>query len=500
MEQSTTPPEEQKKEANSAKDEIISWTTDVFEFKTTFCLNTLSSEQEKASFTSVVSQILLDDPKELRKKDTAKMGFTAYFADSANRHEENQRRPVAFCYNGGPGSASLWLHLGAFGPYRATNLDFSSVDLGKYSTLVENQWTLLNYCDLVFIDPIGTGFSQAKSQEAEQAFFSDKADAKSIAQFIERFLSKYKLWDRDVYLVGESYGGYRSALVAQELLDDKGIYPKGMLLIAPFLSLAANEELPEHVVARTGFFTAFATTAWFHKRSSLNSSCKTAEEAYLQASEFFKSEILLPLFNESLACMPKPLIAKMAGVMGIPADILSEFGDGFSTLHFSQHLFPGLAKYPGRLDSRYTLSHQLEYFPCYQDPAISVLDVRLTQLTNAFLRRTLQATTPIAYCHSGNFGAKWHYEQVGGSAMAALSSVMKKNPHMKIYSAAGYYDLAVPAAGIDYDFKHLNISRELEMNIKREKFEAGHMMYVEVDNLASILEGAASHFLWKKSK
>ncbi len=451
----------------------------------------ITCKGRQIKYEATVSQILLDSPKDEKVKNCAKMGYTAYL----EKNQELRNKPLMFCYNGGPGSASLWLHLGALGPYRIDNLDKTSVANKTSSNLIVNEHTLLDEFDLVFVDPIGTGFSTTKDKESESHFYADMADAHSFAQFIHRFLDQGNHWSRSIYLCGESYGGYRSAFLCKNLIADYGIFPRGLFLVAPYLFYGSIEEIPEHVVARANFMCSFAVTAWYHSRSSLNKSADSAEEAYSQAKEFFFGSYLQKIALMRFSRCSKQVQETTAKMIGISLDVLLEEDDAFNVRSFSKHLLRNETRYPGRLDSRFTMSFPVEYVPKYRDPSLTVLECRMTQLTNCYFRNSLKVTESEPYKHFGkSIASHWKSENFSNSSESALSESLKENPEMKIYATSGYYDLAVSTAGVSFDLDHLQVPEECRKNIVHERFEAGHMMYVEAAILGEMVESAKNHF------
>ncbi|MBP6218709.1 MAG: hypothetical protein KA436_08995 [Oligoflexales bacterium] len=418
-------------------------------------------------YQAICGEILVDSPSgDIDKKESGKVFYTAYFSD--------QIRPVIFFFNGGPGAASVWLHLGAFGPKRVDGLDVDS----HQHALVENQETLLNVADLVFVDPIGTGFSSCREGLIKE-FCGEKTDASYLSQFIIKFMSSYKIWDRPIYLCGESYGGYRSALINYELITKYGLHTKGMILVAPFLSGISTEESAPNIIAEAHFLCGYIVSAWYHGRSSLSKLGQDEQSIYQKAKQFAYQEYLPARLKSPLYQLDSELLEHLANMSGIDLSTLKKEGLNIQT--FCAHLFPGEHRYPGRIDSRYTLQQPVSFSPIYLDPSTVLLSQKLSPATNTYLRQELGWESADSYVMlSKQISEIWQYEEpFYSSAFEALRAGLKLSPRMSIYTAAGYYDLAVPLASVEYDLLQLADTAELAQRLRLEHFAAGHMMYVQ---------------------
>jgi carboxypeptidase C (cathepsin A) len=451
---------------------------------------------EKFEYHAVVSQILLDADCG-KKPKSAKMGFTSFSKIHSVSHAEadslRQKRPLVFLFNGGPGSASFWLNVGAFGPFRVSGLDVSDdpVDM----SLIENEHSLLPHADLVFIDPIGTGFSEVMNDEIEKYFLDEVSDAQSVAEFIAQYLGRHDGWARPIVIAGESYGGYRASLATERLIDQFGIYPSGLLFVAPFLSGVSIEEVPENAIARMNFFKTFAVTAWYHKKSSLNVHCKTVEQAYEAAHQIVFKDLLTDFVTLNLKDWTMESLQKISVAIGIAPEVLKREGNAFYTHQFSKELLNPLQQYVGRLDSRYVLASQLDFSKGYSDPSLHILNRKIVTQTNALYFGKLQVKYSHRYKHSSETVSKqWIYKNsFFASAFSAVKLCLEKNPQMRIYAATGYYDLAVPAATVDYDFSHLGFSSD--SRVKHVKYPAGHMVYVHEETLKKLSEDVRAFLL-----
>lgn len=429
-----------------------------------------SSKIWSLNFKTICGEVSVDSPENEAKKEIAKVFYTAYLAD-----EKTNRRPLIFFFNGGPGASSIWLHVGAFGPKRIDNLDVKAAQ----SSLIDNKETLLSEADLVFVDPIGTGFSSYK-EETLKEFCTEQADAKYLAQFISKFLSQYKLWTRPLYLCGESYGGYRVSLLSHLLISKYNIGLNGIILIAPFLSGVSCEEANPNLIAEAHFLTSYIMSAWYHSRSSLNSTKLNEAAVYQRAKTFSYQDYLPARLQNPLPRLSPALLKSISELTGIAELTLKK--EGLDVFIFSNHLFPGEKRYPGRLDARYTLSYPLSASPAsYIDPSHIILSEKMIRIMNAYLVHDQGWEGSQTYLGiSSKVSVAWRFEEpFFNSAFSALGAALKLQPKMQVYAAAGYYDLAVPAAAIEFDLQQMMESEDIKKRIHVESFSAGHMMYVQ---------------------
>lgn len=423
---------------------------------------------------TVCGEILVDSPaKENPKLKVGKVFYTAYFSLT------EQERPLIFLFNGGPGSSSVWLHFGAFGPQRVNHLDVATK---LTSSLVENTESLFNVADLIFVDPIGTGFSSCAEGELKN-FCTEYADSVYLSQFITSFLSQHKAWGRRIFLCGESYGGYRVSLIAQHLTKKESLHPAGLILIAPFISGVAIDDVAPNILGEAHYLIGFILAAWYHKRSSLNQTCKNEIEVYQIACDFAYHEYLPSRLAKTLPFLEKNLHEKLSQFTGISTEFFCKYNLNVAT--FSEYLFPKEKCFPGRIDSRYVLEHPLVMNHVeYIDPSHVVFSQRLNTFTQDyyFAKICWEGNKPYILM-SDEVSKNWRYEEpFYSSAFQALQTVLKLSPDLKIYAAAGYYDLAVPAATVEFDLKQLPETKDMEKRIQLEFFQAGHMMYVHEES------------------
>jgi carboxypeptidase C (cathepsin A) len=433
-----------------------------------------------------------NDPNEAPA--TARMFYVAYFKkDAVASH-----RPVMFLYNGGPGSATMWLHLGTFGPRRVVVPDTKHQAAAPY-TVVENQYSLLDVCDLVFIDAPGTGLSRTFGKEKAKAFYGIDADAHAFARFIHRFLSKYDRWNSPKYLFGESYGTPRSAVLAADLGN---VDLNGIVLLSQILSFDNSVDDPR---SNPGVDQAYAlalptyaaTAAYFHK---LPTQPPALKPFLAEVEKYALGDYMAALLKGSeLSDEEKRVVAeKLHGYTGLSVEYLMRSDLRVVGGDFSKELKLDEATTIGRLDTRFQgpdlnpLSEGAEY-----DPQSEGISSAWTAAINEYLHRDLKYGLESTYWSSGGSGGDFTWDlrhhapegppandvETGANVMPDLAFRMKLNPKMKVMLAGGYYDLATPFFEGIYEMHHLQIPKALQSNISYHYYEAGHMIYVNEEIL-----------------
>ena len=425
---------------------------------------------------------------------TARMFYVAYFKkDAVASH-----RPLMFLYNGGPGSATMWLHLGTFGPRRVVVPDTKHQAAAPY-TMVENQYSLLDTCDLVFIDAPGTGFSRTFGKDKAKAFYGIDADGHAFARFIRRFLSKYDRWNSPKYLFGESYGTPRSAVLAADLGN---VDLNGIVLLSQILSFDNSVDDPRwnpgvDQAYALGLPTYAATAYYYHKLPTQPPALKPFLE---EVQKYALGDYMAALLKGSeISDDEKRAVAeKLHGYTGLPVDYLMRSDLRVVGGDFSKTLKLEDDTTIGRLDTRFQgpnlnpLSEGAEY-----DPQSEAISSAWTAAINEYLHKDLKYGQESTYWDSAEGGGDFTWEmrhhapggppaedtESGPNVMPDLAFRMKLNPKMKIMLAGGYYDLATPYFEGIYEMHHLQIPKNLQSNISYHYYEAGHMIYVNEDIL-----------------
>jgi len=426
----------------------------------------------------------------------ASMFYAAYFMKGT----PIDTRPVTFLYNGGPGSSTVWLHMGAFGPKRVVTSDNTHTPAAPYQ-VVNNDSSLLDVSDLVFIDAPGTGFSRIAGKDKEKAFYGVDPDVHAFAEFIRAFLSRYGRWNSPKYLFGESYGTPRSAALANVLQSDYSIDLNGVILLSQILNFALNVDGPEsnpgvdlpYVVA----LPTYAATAWYHHRlpkkvSDLQSLLKEAEQFAMgpYATALTKGSSLAPADRQEIA-------QQLHEYTGLPVTYILKANLRVSGGEFEKNLQGDADLDTGRLDSRFTgpsmdpLSKDAEY-----DPQAAAISSAYVSAFNDYVRRELNYGQYQTYKPSTGVFKYWDFKHRqpnqsfafpgATNVMPDLAAAMKRNPNLQILVTGGYYDIATPFFQGWYEMQHLPIPDTLQANIQYRYYESGHMVYAHEPSLKKL--------------
>jgi carboxypeptidase C (cathepsin A) len=444
-----------------------------------------------------------DAGEEANPKAEASMFYVAYFRKGAPSAD----RPITFLYNGGPGSSTVWLHMGAFGPKRVLTKDDSHTPAAPYS-LVDNAYSLLDASDLVFIDAPGTGFSRIAGKDKEKAFWGIDQDAYAFEEFIKGFLSKYGRWNSPKYLFGESYGTPRTAVLVNALQSADSIDINGVILLSQVLNFDLGLDAPQfnpgtdvpYVVA----LPTYAATAWYHNR--LPGQRPQSLEAFLkEVEQFADTDYTLALqAGSSLDAARRQATAdRIAQYTGIPAAYVLKSDLRINGGQFQKMLQDAEGLTTGRLDSRFSgpaldpLSKEAEY-----DPQASAISSAYVAAFNDYVRRELNFGFGKAYKPGIDVGKDWdQLHQPPGApyplpglvnVMPDLASAMKQNPNLKVMVNGGYYDMATPFYAGWYEMHHMPIPPALQSNIEYHYYQSGHMVYAHESSLKEMHDNVAS--------
>jgi carboxypeptidase C (cathepsin A) len=420
----------------------------------------------------------------------AKMFFIAYTLDGAPAN-----RPLMFSFNGGPGSASVWLHLGALGPRRVKMLDSGLMPPPPYE-MEDNEQTWLTETDLVFIDPVGTGYSRATKPEFAAKFFGVNGDIESVGEFIRMYLGHYERWSAPLFLVGESYGTTRAAGLSNHLFE-RGVGLNGILLISTVLNFqtirfAANNDFPLVLI-----LPSYATTAWYHKRLSPQMQSKSVEQIAREAEDFAMNEYMPALMriDRLSASERQNLLDKFSQLTGLSKTFIEQNNFRVELGEFNKELLRDKRRTTGRLDSRFTgIDRDAASDNPDTDPSMSAIRPPYTAAFNDYVRRDLGFKSDLEYyILGGGVNSPWNWNVSNGYADTSmpLKDAMSKNPYMKIFMANGYYDMATPFFAAEYTISAMNLEPQLRQNITFAYYEAGHMMYIEKTSLRKLKEDAA---------
>jgi len=405
--------------------------------------------------------------------------FVAY--TKSGDHEPGHR-PLMFSFNGGPGSSSVWLHLGVVGPKRV-KLEADGDMPSPPFELIDNPQTWLEHADLVFIDPVGTGYSRPAKKDGGKAYWSLEGDLTSIGEFIRLYLTRYQRWASPLYLVGESYGTTRAAGLAGKLVD-QGIAFNGILLVSSILNFGTARFTKGNDLPYQLFLPTYTATAFHHGKLPWASSLA---DALSEAEAFTSNEYVLALAKGDRLTDDERagIVAKLADLTGLSEEYIDSTELRIQIHRFCKELLRREKRTVGRLDSRFK---GIDEFAATEnpehDPSMSIILPPFTATINDYLRRTLGWETDVPYhvFNPGELWKNWTYGENGQGypdTSESLRNALSKNPHMKVFVASGYFDLATPYFATEHTLSHLGLDPSLKGNIQTEYYEAGHMMYID---------------------
>lgn len=406
----------------------------------------------------------------------ASIFFVAYSLETP----DSTTRPITFNFNGGPGSSSIWLHLGAFGP-RKVLVDEEGFPTRPYR-LVDNPYTLLDQTDLVFVDPVSTGYSRAVTGEDPKEFHGVSADMEYLAEFIRLFLTRFQRWDSPRFISGESYGATRAAYLSNYLQQEHGIYLDGVILISAALNFQTIRFDPGNELPYLLFLPAYTATAWYHGK--LDSEFDSLEEALESAEEFVGSDYQAALMkgNQFSVEDRKRIAQQMSRLIGIPADYIERSNLRLTNTRFIGEVLANEAKLVGRLDGRFTGVDLDPIAEGYQtDPSYSAIQGPFTETFNHYIRSELGFESDLPYEVLTDRVYPWDYDTAENRYLNVgedLRRAIQQNPELKVLVASGYYDLATPYFATDYTFSHLGMPQELDDSVTIRYYESGHMIYL----------------------
>ncbi len=412
----------------------------------------------------------------------ALFGFTHY-----KKSNSNEKRPIVFAFNGGPLSASFWLHFGVLGPKRIDTNDPSYTRPAPYK-VVNNEFSILDKADLVMIDPVGVGFSKPIGEAEWKDFWGVDQDIRSIGLFIEQFLIKTGKMNAPKYLLGESYGTFRNAGLVK-YLQDKGIAMNGVIMVSAVFELQHLLFGPGDDISYLIHFPSYAATAWYH---NMVKNKGESLESFLRDVRIFTENEYAPalLKGDQLSPSEKETIAqKLADFSGVTKDYWIKADLRVTNSEYFQELLRDKKLTVGRLDSRYTgVNEDPLSQSAFTDPQSDAISSPYISAFKNYLYNDLNVRKDLSYTTTAGSrkGFKWDWNhngnviwnaQVAVSTLPDMTSAMKRNPDLKILILNGYYDLATVFYGVEYSINHMGLDAELKKNIIMKYYEAGHMMY-----------------------
>jgi len=425
------------------------------------------------------------------KSDTGEVEARIFFmAYALERTGGPETRPLMFSFNGGPGSSSVWLHLGALGPKRVKMRADGAMPQPPYR-LVDNDQTWLDDTDLVFIDPVGTGYSRPAKPELGKKYWGVQGDIESVGEFIRLYLTRYERWASPLFLVGESYGTTRAAGLSGYLVE-KGIAFNGIILVSSILNFqtarfSIGNDLPYPL-----FLPTYAATAWYHKKLPADLQTKPLAEFLREVEAFAAADYpnALSKGDRMSAADRQEVVKRLARYTGLSEAYVDEADLRIEIQRFCKELLRREGRSVGRLDTRFRGSdgNGVAERPEF-DPSMAAIRPPYTATFNDYVRRSLGYKTDAVYhILGGGIGTPWDFGSANGFAdtSEALRSAFSKNPDMRLYVASGFYDLATPYFATQYTLAHMGLDPDQRARVSTGQYEAGHMMYIHEGELARL--------------
>lgn len=445
--------------------------------------HTITINGQQIHYTATTGTFLLRNGE---NKPIALFGFTAYTKDGVT---DPSTRPITFAYNGGPGSSSIWLHMGALGPKRVVLNDPHANPPAPYK-LEDNPYSILDVTDLVMVDPVGTGFSRAVGHAKGSDFWGVDQDIKSVSEFIYQYIRANNRWNSPKFLFGESYGTTRSAGVADYLYEQLGIQVNGVIFLSTVWNFETLAFAPGNDLPYILYLPTYAAVAWYH--NALPSKPSNLPAFLEKVRKFARDEYANALFKGSSIDSSEyaDVLGKLHEYTGISESYWKKANLRVSEPEFTDELLRGRGETVGRLDSRYTgpTSNLLSQYSNYDPQSSSISPVFISDFMY-YLHHDLKFPTDMTY-HVGAYGEKgfkWDWKQAGRrefgfrdpNVSPNLADVMAKDPYLNILMLNGYFDLATPFYATEYTVDHLgNNIPNLKERVHFKYFKSGHMVYV----------------------
>ena len=459
---------------------------------------------KKLEYTVTAGTIVLKEETSDREKEAegekpkAQVFFTAYTLDGV---ADKSSRPVTFSFNGGPGSSSVWLHLGLLGPRRVEMGDAGSLLPPPYH-LVDNEYSLLDMTDLVFIDPVSTGYSRPVEGQKAKEYHGFKKDIESVGDFIRLYATRYQRWTSPKFLAGESYGTTRAAGLSGYLQERHGLYLNGIILVSAILDFGTADFFPGHDLPYILFLPTYTATAWYHgkinRRKPLGSLLKEVEK-------FALGEYTLALLKGSDLTRTErdQIISKLSSYTGLSEDYIDRTDLRINIFRFCKELLRDERRTVGRLDSRFTGIDRdsAGEFP-EEDPSLSAIMGPYTATLYDYLRGELKYESDLPYEILTPKVSPWSYAEFENrfvNVAETLRKAISNHQTLKVHVANGYFDLATPYLATRYTFDHMGLEKSLRDNISMSYYEAGHMMYIHQDSIRRLREDLV-HFIQSASQ
>ncbi len=421
----------------------------------------------------------------------ARIFYMAYTLDGV---ADRAQRPLMFSFNGGPGSSSVWLHMGALGPKRVRMLDDGGMPPPPFQ-LVDNEQTWLDFTDLVFIDPVGTGFSRAARPDLASRYFGLQGDIQSVGEFIRLYLARNERWSSPLFLVGESYGTTRASGLSGYLIE-RGIAFNGIMLISTIMNFQTARFAKGNDLPYILFLPTYTAIAWYHKKlpADMQSDLRrTLDEVERWAANEYT--VALAKGDRLTPAERQEVIDRLNRYTGLDKRFIDNSDLRIEIQRFDKELLRDEKRTVGRLDGRFKGIDALAVTDTPDfDPSMAAIRPPYTATFNNYVRGELGFRSDLEYYILGGGVGRWDFgsDNTYADTSEALRSAFAKNPYMKLFVASGYYDLATPYFATQYTLRHMGLDPSLQPSVTATYYEAGHMMYIDTRELARLKSDAAA--------
>lgn len=443
----------------------------------------------RIAYTARAGTIILHDP--VTNAVTGRMFYVAYTKDGVSAG----KRPVTFFYNGGPGSSTVWLHMGSFAPVRVHVTNGAPTGPAPYK-LQNNQFSLIDTTDEVFVDAPNTGYSRVYGAGTPKEFMGVDQDGRAFTQFIERYLTKFGRWNSPKFLFGESYGTTRDCVLVN-MLQEAGVEMNGVVLQSSIINfnlggLAGGNPVGGGDYGFVFYFPTEAATAWYHHKAGVGQSLRS----FVQSAVHFAGTTYLHDLAAGSTLAPAEFnndVAQIHAYLGLPESYIRDSNLRIPYFRFLKELLRGDNTLIGRYDARYETysTDQLSNYPDW-DPSDVGIDGAFVGAFSTYIVKTLHYVSKIPYrpvSYGGLLGAPWDFHHDGDdpptNVAPDLAHAMTQNPHLAVFSANGYFDFATPFFATEYTLEHLEIAPALQRNITFGFYQSGHMIYLNPNALVN---------------
>jgi carboxypeptidase C (cathepsin A) len=475
--------EETKQESNQKDEKKVETKIEETCVKTN---HSIVLHKEKIDYSVTTGTIILkEEDVEEGEKQKASIFYIAY-----TKNNSDEERPITFSFNGGPGSSSVWMHLGVLGPKRVLT-DEEGNAIGPPFKLIENEYSLLDKTDLVFIDPVSTGYSRAVPKEKPDQFHTVKKDIESVGEFIRVWTTRNKRWTSPKFVIGESYGTTRAAGLAGYLHQRHGMYLNGIMFVSSILNFITAQFNEGNDLPFILFLPSYTATAWYHKKLSADLQ-EDLSKSVEESRAFAMNEYTLALMkgNEIKQEERQNIVEKLARLTGLSKRYIEGTDLRINIHRFCKELLRDEGKTIGRLDSRFQGFDRDAVGETHEiDPSYAAILGSYTATMYDYVRRELEYETDLPYEILKSLYRSWKYENYQNHYVNTAEDLrlgFQLHPGLKVIVCNGYFDLATPFLATEYTFNHIPLPKEQQKNIKMTYYESGHMMYLHQPSLGEL--------------